>query len=154
MIVREVDRASPKLCESCARGIVLGDAKASVFANVDTGQVVMATFVIGECYVKRYTRSTEDAKGVALGPQLGFGNADVPAWRGLASALTIPGGDRRASARAMAYPLPLYTAQVDGFGSREIEHLWLSGTRVEWNYERDGGSRVSWDIGQGAEAKA
>lgn len=154
VVVREVDRASAKLCESCARGNLLGDARISVFANSDTGQVVMATFVVKECYVKRYTRATVDTKGVCLGPQLGFTNHDVPSWRGLFSPLSSPSGDRRASAKAMAYPLPLHTAQVDGFVDKEIEHLWLSGTGTEWNYEREGGSRVSWDIAQGMEAAA
>ena len=154
VVVREVDRASPKLCEACARGIDLGEVTASIFANTDTGQVVMAEFVIGATYVKRYTRATLDTKGIAFGPQLGFGNQDVPAWRGLSSTLRSSSGDSRASAKALAYPLPLYSAQVDGFAEREIEHVWLSGAEVQWNYERGGGSRVSWNIARGSEASA
>ena len=152
VLVRDVDRASPKLCESCARGFALGDATISIFANVDTGQVVVSRFVLRNTYVKRYTRSTLDTKGMAFGPQLGFGNHDVPTWRGLATPLDTPGGDARAGARALAFPLALYTAQADGYADREIEHVWLSATTVEWNDERDGGTRVAWDISRGVEA--
>ena len=154
VVVRDVDRASPKLCESCANGTALGDTTISVFANIDTGQVVIARFVLHGTYIKRYTRSTLDTKGLAFGPQIGFGNQDVPSWRGLATAFAAPGGDARANARALAFPVPLYSVQADGYADREIEHVWLSATGVEWNDERDGGTRVGWDIARGTEAGA
>lgn len=130
-LVRNRDRASPKLAEKCASGVALGSVTIHIFKN-DGGPKEILRLDLTSVYVSRIEYGTADSKGVAF--RRHHGGEDVGAHKNTAAvqAAGYTINDARAYSRHRARPDPIFDESPGVPTDNEVERVWLNCSSVTW----------------------
>ena len=131
-LVRNRDRASPKLAEKCASGQSIGSVTIHIFKN-DNGLKEVLKLALGATYVSRIEYGTVDGKGIAYRRHYG-GEGDgavVEATAAKAKGSSV-NTEYREYSRARAQPYPIFNESPGAPTENEVERVWLNCANIAW----------------------